>query len=115
MGPHANSPRLFRMLFQLIAVLAALGLSGQAQSVEGLWRSEGYGMALDVQGPNLKSFELTVTTCVLGEIAQRDNTGIADREATFKSTGGDVFFIRSGGTTDHKLLHNEWLCIGRAH
>src|SRR5262249_13016378 len=38
--------------------------------------------------------------------AQREDTSIAGREATFKTTDGDVFFVRSGGRADHRLLHN---------
>jgi hypothetical protein len=59
-----------------------------------------------IQGATLKSFEVTATTCVPGDAAQRENTSIDGREATFKTTDGNVFFIRSGGTADHRLLHN---------
>jgi hypothetical protein len=97
---------------QIIAValtVLAVGLSGssaQKQSLDGVWRSEGYGMVFDIQGATLKSFEVTATTCVVSDAARRDDTSMAGREATFKPTGGDVFFIRSGGTADHRLLHN---------
>jgi hypothetical protein len=92
-----------------LTVLAALGLSdssAQKQSLDGMWRSEGYGMVFEVHGAKLKSFEVTATTCVPGDPAQREDTSIAGREATFKTTDGDVFFIRSGGTGDQRLLHN---------
>jgi len=100
------------MLLQLIACLAALGLSVQAQSVDGLWRSEGYGIVFDIHGQNLKTFEVTDATCVVGGVAQREGTGIAGREATFKSTDGDVFFIRSGGAADpaSSYFRHESLC-----
>src|SRR5215472_11043985 len=92
-----------------LTVLAALGLSdssAQKQSLDGVWRSEGYGMVFKVHGAKLKSFEVTATTCVPGDPAQREDTSTAGREATFKTTDGDVFFIRGGGTTDQRLLHN---------
>jgi hypothetical protein len=98
-----------RIIAVTLTFLAALGLSGsevQKQSLDGVWKSEGYGMVFGIQGATLKSFEVTATTCVLGGAAQRDDTSIAGREATFKATDGDVFFIRSGGTADHRLLHN---------
>jgi hypothetical protein len=97
---------------QIIAValtILIVGLSGssaQKQSLDGVWRSEGYGMVFDIQGATLKSFEVTATTCVVADAAQRDDSSMAGREATFKPTDGDVFFIRSGGTADHRLLHN---------
>ena len=84
-----------RIIAVTLTVLAALGLSGssaQKQSLDGVWRSEGYGMVFDIQGATLKSFEVTATTCVLGDPAQREETSIVAREATFKTTDGDVFF-----------------------
>jgi hypothetical protein len=98
-----------RIIAITLAVLADLGLSGssaQKQSLDGVWRSEGYGMVYDIGRAALKSFEVTATTCVPGDAAQRDDASIAGREATFKTTNGDVFFVRSGGDPDHKLLHN---------
>src|SRR5215469_12275711 len=92
-----------------LTVLAALGLSGssaQKQSLDGVWRSEGYGLVFDIQGATLKSFEVTATTCMPGDAGQREETSIDGREATFKTTDEDVFFIRSGGTADHRLLHS---------
>lgn len=92
-----------------LAVLGLVGLSGSSareQSLEGVWRSEGYGLVFDIQGAPLNSFEVTATTCVPGDKAQREEASIDGREATFKTTDGDVFFVRSGGTADHKLLHN---------
>ena len=41
-----------------------------------------------------------------GAAAQREDTRIDGREATFKTTDGDVFFIRSSGTADRRLFHN---------
>ncbi|MBV8513666.1 MAG: S41 family peptidase [Acidobacteria bacterium] len=92
-----------------LTVLVVLSLSGSSvheQSLDGVWRSEGYGMLFDIHGTTLKSFEVTTTTCVPGDAAQREDTGIDGREATFKTTDEDLFFIRSGGTADHRLLHN---------
>jgi hypothetical protein len=98
-----------RIIEVTLTVLAVLGLSGssaQKQSLDGVWRSEGYGLVFDIQGATLKSFEVTATTCMPGDAAQREETSIAGREATFTTTDGDVFFIRSGGTADHRVLHS---------
>jgi hypothetical protein len=78
-----------RIIAVTLTVLAVLGLSGssaQKQSLDGAWRSEGYGMVFDIQGATLKSFEVTATTCVPGDAAQREDTSIDGREATFKTT-----------------------------
>jgi len=90
-----------RIIAVTLTVLATLGLSSssaQKQSLGGVRRSERYRLVFDIQGATLKSFEVTATTCVFGNAAQREDTSIDGREATFKITEGDVFFIRSGGT-----------------
>ncbi len=79
----------------------------QTSSLDGVWRSQGYGDVLEIKGPMLKSFEVTATTCVPDGTAHRDDAPIAGREATFITPQGSVFFIRSGGADDHRLLHNE--------
>ena len=79
----------------------------QAQPLDGVWRSQGYGTVIEIQGPTLKAFQVTTTTCVPGFTAQRDSTPIAGREATFMAPGEQVLFIRAGGAADHKLLHND--------
>jgi len=41
------------MLIRLIAVLVTIGVSSsgvQAQSLDGVWRSEGYGTVFEIQG-----------------------------------------------------------------
>ncbi len=92
-----------------LAVLGFVGLSGSSprkESLDGVWRSEGYGLAFDIQGAALDSFEVTATTCVPGDKAHKEESSAEGREATFKTTDGDLFFIRSGGAADHKRLHN---------
>jgi hypothetical protein len=85
-----------------VAVAAA-----QATSIEGVWRSQGYGYVFEIEGQSLKAFEVTATTCVLSVTAERDATVVPGREATFRTRGGAVFFVRDGGASDHRRLHNE--------
>jgi hypothetical protein len=92
--------------FLLSGVLFAV-LPLQAQSVDGVWRSRGYGDVFDIHGPTVKSYQVTSTTCVPGFTGQRDPATTAGREATFTHDRNEVFFIRAGGKRDHKLLHNE--------
>jgi hypothetical protein len=91
------------------AIVVTLCLSGavsiDAQSVDGGWRSEGYGLYFDVSGPTIKAFEVTAVSCLPAFTAQR----------TSDATGGDVvfkvvdrpttFILRSGGRADRRLLH----------
>jgi hypothetical protein len=92
--------------FVLSAVLLA-ALPLQAQSVDGVWRSRGYGDVFEIHGPTVKTYQVTSTTCVPGFTGQRDPASVPGRDATFTHGEGEVFFIRSGGKRDHKLLHNE--------
>ena len=96
--------RCFDLLLSGV-VLTALPL--QAQSVDGVWRSRGYGDVFEIHGPTVKTHQVTSTTCVPGFTGQRDPATIAGREATFTHDRNEIFFIRSGGKRDHKLLHNE--------
>jgi hypothetical protein len=86
-------------------LLAALPL--QAQSVDGVWRSQGYGDVYEIQGSTVKTYQVTSTTCVPAFTAQRDPAVVPGREATFIHDRNEVFFIRAGGKSNHKLLHNE--------
>ena len=97
---------LIRSFVLLIGVALATA-SVRAQSLDGIWRSEGYGLVYRIKGPNLKTFEVTTTTCVNDGTALRDGTVSDGREATFKTADSDVFFVRSGGSADHKVMHTE--------
>lgn len=84
-----------------------LPLASAQQSITGLWRSQGYGYIFDVQPSGLRAFEVTATTCVPGLTATRSASTAPDREAVFTTSDKDVFFVRAGGSTDHKVLHFE--------
>jgi hypothetical protein len=94
-------------LSMLLAWASIAVAPGQTPSLEGVWRSQGYGYVFEIKGLTVKAFEVTATTCVPGFTARRDATAVAGREATFKTQEGQEFFIRSGGAGDHKLLHHE--------
>ena len=60
-----------------------------------------------IRGPILKIFEVTTSTRVADGTALRDGSVSSSREATFNTAEGNVFFVRSGGSADHKILHFE--------
>ncbi len=93
----------------MLLIAGALIFTGAAlpQSLDGVWRSEGYGYVFEIKGPVLKEFEITKTTCVQGFTAQRQKVADAKSEAAFKSKNEGMFFIRSGEANDHKLLDQE--------
>lgn len=91
----------------LLAALTALAAGAAAQSLDGVWRTEGYGYVLEFRGPVLKGFEVTAQSCLPGFTAKLDRSPVAGREATFRSSDGDVYFVKAGGAADHRLLHND--------
>jgi len=64
-------------------------------------------LVFEIKGSTLQALEVTTTTCVPGFTAQMDAATIAGREATFKRKGGNDFFMRTGGSNDHRILHNQ--------
>ena len=75
------------------------------ESLDGVWRSQGYGSVYVIKGSLLTAFEVTAATCVPGISAARMAVAVPGRDATFRGHSGDVYFIRSGGEGDHKRLH----------
>jgi len=96
--------RVFRLSVFLAGSLFSLASSGA--SLEGVWRSQGYGDVFEIHGATLKIFEVTSTTCVTGFTAKRSAAASPNREATFQWPYGE-YFVRAGGADDHKLLHVE--------
>jgi len=97
-------------LIRLAGIVAASvfsAISSTAQSLDGVWRSQGYGLVFEIEGSKLRAFEVTTRTCVPSFQAKRESGNMPDREATFRTADGDVYFIRTGGGADHKLLHND--------
>lgn len=98
---------LIRFMGLSLSAMMFTVLPLQAQSVDGIWRSRGYGDVFEISGPSVKTYQVTSTTCVPGFSTQRDPATVAGRAATFIHDKSEVFFIRSGGNGNHKLLHNE--------
>lgn len=93
-----------------LAILAAsmvVAAPVWAQSLDGIWRSEGYGYVFAVQGPSWKALEVTATTCVPGFAATMEQELAPGREATFEASGARKFFVRSRSSNDRKVLHFE--------
>ena len=63
----------------LFAPVTAFGVD----SLEGIWRSQGYDYVFNFQGSVLKAFEVTRTTCVPGFTATHSPTAGPDREVGF--------------------------------
>ncbi len=104
----SSSKDVVQCAIQISALLGAALLSvapAIGQSLDGAWRSEGYGYAFNVRDGEWAAFEITSATCVSGVTATRSGGAMPDREASFKRTDGVSFFLRPGGSNDHRVLH----------
>jgi hypothetical protein len=101
------------IVFRAIRLLAltAVGFlplqSAPPQSLDGVWRSRGYGYIFSIQGAVLTGFDLTSATCVQGFTAQRKRVSGGEWADAFKSKEEGTLFVRSGGSKDHRALHQE--------
>lgn len=106
----SSSKDVVRCAIQISALLGAALLSvapAIGQSLDGAWRSEGYGYAFNVRDGEWTAFEITSGTCVPAFTATRSGGAMSDREASFKLTKGASFFLRPGDSSDHRVLHFE--------
>jgi peptidase S41-like protein/tricorn protease-like protein len=102
-----NVPQ-FRSAIAVIGAVSIIGAASvSAQSLDGSWTSEGYGLYFDVSGATIKAFEVTAVSCLPAFTAQRAGN----------DPGGGVFYkavdqpttwiLRQGGSTDRRLLHQN--------
>lgn len=75
-------------------------------SLDGFWKSAGYGNVYEIRGNEFRAFEVTANTCVPSFKAKRLVLTIPGREATFEGPGRDLFFIVEGNNGDHKSLRH---------
>jgi len=97
----------FFQIWMLFTCAFTLVTNTLAASLDGVWRSHGYGFVFQIQGRLLKSFQVTSTTCVAGFTARLQDVHVPAREATFKSNEGNLFFFRAGVGDDYRSLHFE--------
>ena len=97
-----------RTAFASVLLVAAFagGAPAQSPSMDGVWRSQGYGNVFEINGSTSNTFEVTNTTCVAAGTAAVDTTPVPGRIATLRTPGGGEIFVRAGGSADHRLLHS---------
>jgi hypothetical protein len=81
-----------------IVALAAGSVSASPPPLDGVWRSQSWGLVYQIRGSNLQAFEVTSTTCVQRVQAKRLSP------ETFRTRDGDVFNIVAGGDADRKRV-----------
>ena len=97
----------FRTAIAIIGAMSLIGAASvSAQSLDGSWTSEGYGLYFDVSGPTIKAFEVTAVSCLPAFTAQRagDDPGGVLYKVVDQST---TWILRSGGAADRRVLHQN--------
>lgn len=95
----------------MLLSLSVCSVIASPRSIEGYWRSEGWGLIYKVSGAYAQTFEITSKTCTLGVKAVRVTDSAAEHVAKFRARGGDVFYIDSGSDDDHKRLEHRGAII----
>ncbi|HVT38469.1 MAG TPA: S41 family peptidase [Gemmatimonadaceae bacterium] len=57
----------------------------RSQTLEGVWRTEGYGNVFEVHGTSLQMYEVTATTCIRTSALTRESAGPPGAVASFKA------------------------------
>ena len=70
-----NAEQMIRLSIFLLGSFIPVAI-GSAQSLDGVWRSQGYGDVFRIQGRDLREFEVTSKTCVAGFTAIGGSTPI---------------------------------------
>jgi len=73
-----------------LALLLSVSVIASAPSLDGVWKSEGYGDVYEIRCRELQEFQVTIGTCVLGLSAKKLNSEIRGKE-TFGERGGNLF------------------------
>jgi hypothetical protein len=77
-----------------------------AQSLDGLWLTDGYGMLLEIQGVNLRTFEITKLSCIESMKATR-KTGVGSADEIVFAGDDDIYRIFPGISQDTRWLHED--------
>ena len=84
----------------LATLLLLLSAASSAASLDGVWRSQGYGFVYQVHDPDWQSFEVTATTCAPASKAKHQ----PGTEATFRSGNGNLFSVVNDSNPDRKRI-----------
>lgn len=88
------------------ALLAATASSISAQSLDGTWRSDGYGWVLDIRGDSMRAREVTAVSCIPSFTARRETTAPPGAVAAFRFVGPPIILqVLRGSSADEMRLH----------
>ena len=88
------------MLLPIVLIAVA-----DSAAIQGVWRTEGYGMVVSIAGPALKAYEETAISC-LPSLSAALRPGTASGPAEFANSDGQVFDVSAEGK-DRVRIHSE--------
>jgi Peptidase family S41/Tricorn protease C1 domain len=100
-----------KTIFIFLAVLLGGSTLAQTppirQSLDGLWLTDGYGELIEIQGDNLRTYEVTSVSCLPASQATRVGSAGSSDETAFRDEE-DFLRISSGPSADSRWLHHDW-------
>jgi hypothetical protein len=88
----------------VLALAPAVVRPQSAPSLDGLWRSDGYGLVFRIAGDSLDTFEVTAISCIPSYRAHRTAVDMA-HVAFLRNDIPETFELRPGATADTRRFH----------
>jgi hypothetical protein len=88
----------------VVFTLLTASLPASASTLDGVWRSQGWGYIYRLRGADWQAFEVTSTTCVPGARAELQHKGSPGHEASFRTRDGGIFHIDASADQVHKRI-----------
>jgi hypothetical protein len=106
-GPN----RIVSLLFSIAALMALLATfsPAKAQSLDGLWQSDGYGLLVEIRGGKMSVSQITSISCLPWWTAKGSDSGGNKSEGVFKR--GDAVIHLTPGSSSDRLLMRESVSI----
>src|SRR4051794_36445785 len=103
------SRRIAALACSALAMIAApiAAASAQAASLDGAWRSVGYGYALTITGESLQSYEVTAISCVRTFRAHRSGPADASGTTFTIDSTPQSFILTPGSRADERRMHRN--------
>src|SRR5215471_155561 len=96
-----------RFLRPAVGLLAVIAPQAHSQTLDGTWRSEGYGWVFDIKGDSLRAREVTAVSCIPSFRAHRDTTQEGAIAAFTFDGSPTTIQVLAGSSDDQLKLHLE--------
>lgn len=95
-------------MMRLPLALSLLAATASGQSLDGTWRSDGYGWVFDIRGDSLRAREVTAVSCIASFRAHREATVPVGAVAAFTFDGAPITVqVLRDPSADAMRLHVE--------